>query len=94
MTYRIDAREESGTVVLEVQGQLDRGAFSDVRARLTAPVLRGLRVRLVLRLGTEVELGCVEELAGLEGVDVIAEAPFLKRWLERRGAERKRAGSS
>ena len=92
MTYRIDTREDSERLVLEVQGLLDRKALSDLRVRCTAPVLRGLSVRLVLRLGTEVELGCLEELAGLRGVVIVAEAPFLKRWLERRGAERKRKG--
>jgi hypothetical protein len=94
VTYRIDAREDFETLVLEVQGLLDRKALSDLRERCAAPVLRGLSVRLVLRLGTEVEFGGLEELAGLQGVEVVAEAPFLKRWLERRSEQRKRSRRS
>ena len=94
MTYRIDTREDSERLVLEVQGLLDRRALSDLRERCAAPVLRGLSVRLVLRLGTEIEFGGLEELAGLRAVEVVAEAPFLKRWLERRSAEGKRSRRS
>jgi hypothetical protein len=49
-------------------------------------------VRLVLRLGTEVEPGCIEELAGLQGVELVADAPYLRRWLEGRRAEHERKG--
>ncbi len=91
MTYRIDTREDSGWVVLEVQGLLDRKALSEVRASCSAPVLRGRPVRLVLLQGTEIEAGYIEELAGLQGVELIAEAPFLRSWLERRRAGRKRS---
>ena len=84
MTYRVDTRDEGGTVVLELQGLLDRKALSEIRIHCTTPVLRGLPVRLVVRFGTEVEPGCLQELARLPGVELVAEAPFLRRWLERR----------
>jgi len=92
MTYRIDARDGGGRVVVEFQGALDRAALADIRTRCTTPVLQGLPVRLVLRLGTEVEPGCVEELAGLQGVELVADAPYLRRWLDGRRAEHERMG--
>lgn len=94
MTYRIDTRVDSGRLVLEVQGLLDQKALSDLRELCAAPSRRGSSVRLVLRLGTEVEFGGLEELAGLHGVEVVAEAPFLKRWLERWSEERQRSRRS
>jgi hypothetical protein len=86
MTHRIDSRDEGGRLVIEFQGVLDRRALSSIRVSCTTSVLRGVPVLLVLCLGTEVESGCLEELTGLQGVEVVAQAPFLRRWLERRGA--------
>jgi hypothetical protein len=87
VTYRMDAKNDGGAVVLELQGLLDRKALAEIRTHCASRVLRGLSVRLVLRLGTELEAGCLEELAGLQGVELIAEAPFLRRWLEGRRSE-------
>ncbi|MBI5491269.1 MAG: hypothetical protein HY905_28320 [Deltaproteobacteria bacterium] len=89
MTHRIDIRNEAGAVVLEVQGLLDRKALSEVRSHCSAPVLRQSPVRVVLRTGTDVDPGCLEELLGLEGVEVAAEAPYLRVWIAGRRTERR-----
>jgi hypothetical protein len=82
MTYRLDTRRQGGRVILYFQGVLDRTAMSEIRAQAGAPVLLGVPLRLVLLARTEVESDCMHELARLPGVEVVAQDPFLRRWLE------------
>jgi hypothetical protein len=94
VTHRIDTRNDGSRVVLEFQGILDRKALSEVRAHCAPLVLQNVHVRLVLLVGTEVEPGCLEELAGLQGVDLVAEAAFLRVWLERPRSKPDRGAST
>lgn len=75
MTYRIDIA--GGPVPeLRVQGIVDRAALAGLRE---AAARSGV-ARIVLIAGTEVEAPCVAELRALG--EVVAESPFLARWLE------------
>ena len=71
---------ESGTAVIE--GLLDREALLDALARCRA----SSATRLVLRAGTVIRAECIATLAEL-GIEVVAESPYLARWLERARAE-------
>lgn len=72
MTFRI---EDSEGEPLQFEGVLDREALAALRRRLEG------RPRLVLRRGTTVEPDCWDGLRSL-GVQVVAESPYLARWLE------------
>jgi hypothetical protein len=74
---------DSGAAV--VVGLLDEEALADVLARCTATSAR----RLVLRAGTIVRAECIPTLAALE-LEVVAESPYLARWLEWARAERRK----
>ncbi len=80
MAYRIHERTESGSRWLELEGHLDRSALADVIAfcKVVRPV------KLVLRAGTDVSTDVLQELLGLR-LRVVAESPFLARWLESLG---------
>jgi hypothetical protein len=69
-----------------VEGMLDIRALGDVLARCRATSAE----RLVLRAGTSVSADCIETLAGLD-LEVVAESPYLARWLDRARAERRQA---
>jgi hypothetical protein len=78
MTYRIDIGDGAAGRTLEFQGLLDRGAIEEIRRRAErarAPV------RVVLRAGTEVAAGALPALRAIDGLSVVAESPFLSRWL-------------
>jgi hypothetical protein len=81
MTYRIELSAGDREVTLAFEGDLDRTALADLAARCAAQARRGVKVRLWLRAGTRVETGVLDELAGLDGVTLAAEAPFLARWI-------------
>jgi hypothetical protein len=68
-----------------VVGLLDEAALADVIARCRATSAR----RLVLRAGTIVRAECIATLAGLD-LEVVAESPYLARWLERARADLRR----
>lgn len=71
---------DSGAAV--VVGVLDEVALADVLARCRASSAR----RLVLRAGTVVRAECIAILAGLD-LEVVAESPYLARWIERTRAD-------
>lgn len=73
MTYRIDPDGASG---LAFQGVLDHAALADLRAR----VVPG-RTRLSLRTGTAVDPLLIDALRALPVAALVAESPFLARWL-------------
>lgn len=72
MTYRIDL---DGPATLAFQGLLDAAALADLRARITPGT------HVVLRAGTEVDVELVDELRLLRAASVVAESPFLARWI-------------
>ncbi len=78
MTYRIDLTREEQELVFSFQGILDATALADLRARTALSVAP---VRLVFRAGTEVELACLSDLRALPVRSIVAESPFLSRWL-------------
>jgi hypothetical protein len=82
MVFRVAV--ESKTAVFE--GLLDTEALGDVLARCRATSAE----RLVLRAGTVVRAECIAILAALD-IEVVAESPYLARWLERARAERRQA---
>jgi len=80
MAFRVVIESETALI----EGLLDSEALESVLARCRASSVR----RLVLRAGMEVPPECMASLAGL-GVEVVAESPYLARWLERARAERR-----
>jgi len=81
VTYRLDVRERGERFELQFQGVLDCAALSEIRAQISGPALRGRQVRLVLLATTEVKGACIQELARLPGVQVVAQDAYLRRWL-------------
>ena len=80
MVFRVAV--ESKTAVFE--GLLDAQALEDMLARCRATSAE----RLLLRAGTVVRPECVASLAALD-IEVVAESPYLARWLERARANRR-----
>jgi hypothetical protein len=80
MTYKIDAKRAADGYRLEVQGLVDAAALDGIRAAIAA---RAGTLRVVLREGCQVEPAILLELRRLERVELIAESPFLARWLGR-----------
>ncbi len=78
MPYRIDTLRADLATVLAFQGLLDTGALADLRARIAG---LGNPVRLVLRAGTEVDPACIASLRRLPVAGLVAESPYLSRWL-------------
>jgi hypothetical protein len=78
MPYRIDTVRTQVAVVLAFQGLVDEGALADLRVRIAA---LSAPVRLLLRAGTEVDPGCIAALRRLPAAELVAESPFLARWL-------------
>lgn len=74
MVFRVAV--DSRTVTCE--GVLDAAGLDEVIARCTAAAAG----RLVLRAGTVVRPECIATLAALD-LEVVAESPYLARWLER-----------
>lgn len=68
-----------------VVGLLDEESLADVLARCRA----SSATRLILGAGTVVRSECIATLADLD-IEVVAESPYLARWLERARAERRR----
>lgn len=91
MTYRISSAGQAPETILDFEGVLDRAALVDLAARCEALARRGTKVRVLLRTGTRVETGILDELTRLEGISLSAESAFLARWIEscrkRRGGE-------
>lgn len=81
MTYRIDFRPAADGHRLEVHGLVDAAALAAIRAALRVGGAGKLRV--VLERGCEVDHAVLEELGRLPGVELVAESPFLARWLGR-----------
>ena len=81
MTYRINSTGQKAEAILGFEGVLDRGALVDLRARCKALLERGGKVRVLLRKGTQVETGVLDELSRIEGIALSAEAPFLASWI-------------
>ena len=81
VTYKLDTVRHRERFVMLFQGTLDAAALSEIRAEANQPVLRGERVRLVLLARTEVEGSCIRELGWLQGVEVVAQDAYLRRWL-------------
>jgi hypothetical protein len=80
VTHRLDIRQAAQALVLEFEGLLDLDALAALHAVVAAARDGGRTVRIVLRHGTEVERPCVAALRAL-GAEVVAEAPYLARWL-------------
>ena len=87
MAHRVDVGCADGCRILEFQGLLDPDALAMVRAAAGPP---GAAVRLVLRAGTEVDRACLEGLRAL-GAEIVAESPYLARWLSDCGCAGERA---
>lgn len=82
MTHRIDMRQDQETVVFELHGLVDADALSSLRSTVSLVRRGGAPVRVVLRAGAEVERSCLPGLRVLDA-DVVAESPYLARWLAR-----------
>jgi hypothetical protein len=84
MTFKIEiqlsGREET---TVSFEGALDRAALAGLLTRCEAELRRGVRVRVWLRAGTQVETGVLEELVRMPAISVAAEASYLARWIER-----------
>lgn len=78
MTYRIVTKAAAGEQRLEVHGHLDAAALEGIRAAIAAG---RAGTRVVLKEGCHVEPAILEELRQLEGVELVAESPYLARWL-------------
>lgn len=81
MTYKIDAKAEANGYRLEVQGLVDAAALDGIRAAI--PAGRAGTLHVVLKEGCQVVPAVLEELRRLERVELVAESPFLARWLGR-----------
>ena len=91
MTYKIDsAGRTDNLTTLAFEGVLDRAALADLASRCEARLRQGAVVRVWLRAGTQVETGILDELLQIKGISVVAEAPFLARWIASCG---KRSGT-
>lgn len=82
MTYRIDLETREQDVTVLFQGRLDEAALDDLATRCRDRLRRGSSVRVRLGVGTVVEGDVLERLAGLGGVSIEAESPFLSRWIQ------------
>jgi hypothetical protein len=82
VTHRIDMRQEEGSVLFEFHGLVDADALRSLRATIELVRRGGATVRLVLREGAEVERSCLADLRTLEAT-VVAESPYLARWIAR-----------
>lgn len=78
MPYRIDIVRTKAAVVLAFQGLLDAAALADLRGRIAGAATP---VRLVLRAGTDLAPGAIDELRRLPVAGLSAESPYLTRWL-------------
>ncbi len=87
MTHKLDVSRRDRTVVLDFQGLLDAAALEPLEAAVGIARADGARARIVLRAGTEVERSCLSRLAAIEA-EVVAEVPYLARWLEEAKARR------
>ncbi len=77
MTHRIETKIAADGTRLEVEGLVDAAALAGICAAIRAR--RACRV--VLKEGCQVEPAILEALGWLKGVDIVAESPFLARWL-------------
>ncbi len=84
MTHRLDVHRQNGSITFEVQGLLDPAALAELRVGIQMARDGALVPRVVLRAGTEVDHSCLAELRAL-GALVLAESPYLARWLAERG---------
>ena len=82
MTYKIQMNGRQDERTLAFEGTLDRAALADLIARCKAAHQQGIRLRVWLRAGTQVEAGVLDELVQVEGISLSAEAPYLARWIE------------
>jgi hypothetical protein len=80
VTHRLDVHRQRSSAVLEFQGALDAGALAALRASVALAREAGLRARIVLRSGTEVERCCLPALRALDA-ELVAESPYLASWL-------------
>jgi hypothetical protein len=80
VTHRLDTRKAADVMTIEFGGVLDEGAFEALRAAVVAAGAGGVRVRVILREGTDVERACVDGLRTL-GAEVVAESAYLARWI-------------
>ena len=81
MTFRIDATASADAFRLEVQGLVDAAALEAIREAIREG--RAGPLRLVLKQGCQVEPAILPVLRSLEGIELVAESPFLARWLGR-----------
>jgi hypothetical protein len=81
VTHRLDIRRAQQAIHFEFQGLLDAAALEELRVGARLAAESGAAVRVELREGTEVERGAIAGLRAL-GVEVVAEAAYLARWLE------------
>jgi hypothetical protein len=80
VTHRIDVCRREGAVTFEVQGLLDAPALAALEASVAAAVGSGSPVRVVLKIGTDVDRTCLPLLRALHA-EVVAESPYLARWI-------------
>ncbi|HET9552865.1 MAG TPA: hypothetical protein VFP50_07845 [Anaeromyxobacteraceae bacterium] len=82
MTYKIDANFAADGYRLEVHGLVDLTALVGIRGAIrVGRAGQAGKLRLVLKEGCQVEPAAMDELRRLDGVELIAESPFLARWL-------------
>jgi hypothetical protein len=80
VTHRIDVGRREGAITFEVQGLLDAEALAALEASVAAAVGSGSSVRVVLKVGTEVDRACLPLLRALDA-ELVTESPYLARWV-------------
>ncbi len=83
MAYRIHADDSDGKSILSFHGDLDQAALGDLKRRVLERAEKGRSVQVILRTGTNVEPGIVDELVRMRGASLETESSFLKYWIER-----------
>ena len=81
MTHRIDQAADHKGAHFVFQGRMDRPALEALKRLCQARSRQGEKVRVVLGAGTQVETGLMDEILGLEGIELTAESPFLSRMI-------------
>ena len=77
MTYKIETKVTADGSRLEVQGLVDAEAL----AGICAAIRIGHARCVVFKEGCQVEPAILEALGWLESIELVAESPFLARWL-------------
>lgn len=80
MTHRIDVERANGSVTFELEGLVDAAGCATLEACVALARAEGAHVRIVLRVGTQVDRACLPALRALDA-ELVARSPFLASWI-------------